>query len=450
MAFTRQASQRPVSTPPNARATLSARENLPPARPVATRQRPDSQRAGWEDATTVIPSLEEAIDFLQKKTLIPEGDHAVTGEALITGLLHFAYLAPAKEFARQGLIAFAHIARSVLSERSQESVSRAVLERAEDQLNLRLDEHASHVEERVARLTQSVDRMNGELESSATELRLACARVREAEDALAGARQEIVAASQAGAISGERAVPASPLTIDSAPVRVRRAATLADLLQRQVLVRDAVLQDDLGNKLSGEEVRARARAAIDDMGRSGLTPPGEGSIEEAKVLPHGDVVFTAATREMAHWLLKPSVAKPFARKMGMTAQVVERTYKLVAERVPVTFNPQDEAALRAVETTHGLRPRAIARADWIKPVQRRHPGQRTAFVMLTMAGVDQANTALKGLTLAGRRVLVRRDMDEPKRCAKCQRYDGHFAKECTANTTPARTVLARMPPHAAA
>ncbi|KAI9063848.1 hypothetical protein FKP32DRAFT_1571241 [Trametes sanguinea] len=168
------------------------------------------------------------------------------------------------------------------------------------------------------------------------------------------------------------------------------------------------------------------------MSRSGLTPPGEGSIEEAKVLPHGDVVFTATTREIAHWLLKPSVAKPFARKMGMTAQVIERTYKLVAERVPVTFNPQDEAALRAVEAAHGLRPRAIARADWIKPVQRRHPGQRTAFVMLTMAGVDQANTALKGLTLAGRRVLVRRDMDEPKRCAKCQRYDGHFARECTA------------------
>lgn len=72
------------------------------------------------------------------------------------------------------------------------------------------------------------------------------------------------------------------------------------------------------------------------------------------------------------------------------------------------------------------------RADWIKPVERRFAGQRTAFLMLTVTGVDQANTLLKGLTLAGRKLLVRRDMDEPKRCARCQAYGGHFARDCTA------------------
>ncbi|KAI0362990.1 hypothetical protein BV20DRAFT_959209, partial [Pilatotrama ljubarskyi] len=65
---------------------------------------------------------------------------------------------------------------------------------------------------------------------------------------------------------------------------------------------------------------------------------------------------------------------------------------------------------------------------------RRSPGQRTAFIMLMITGVDQANRALKGLTLAGRKVLVRRDLEEPKRCARCQSYDGHFARECRAVT----------------
>ncbi|KAI8972627.1 hypothetical protein BD414DRAFT_517952 [Trametes punicea] len=87
--------------------------------------------------------------------------------------------------------------------------------------------------------------------------------------------------------------------------------------------------------------------------------------------------------------------------------------------------------LRAVEEVHGLRPQAIVRADWIKPISRRHPGQRTAFIMLTVAGVEQANKAIRGLMLAGRKVLVRRDMEEPKWCARCQRYGGHFARECT-------------------
>ncbi|RPD63974.1 hypothetical protein L227DRAFT_584420 [Lentinus tigrinus ALCF2SS1-6] len=135
---------------------------------------------------------------------------------------------------------------------------------------------------------------------------------------------------------------------------------------------------------------------------------------------------------MARWILKPSVAKPFARKMGLTAQVLERTYKLVAERVPVDFDPRASASLREVETANDLKENAIVRADWIKPVERRFPGQRTAYLLLTLSGIDQANAALKGLTLAGRKVHVRRDLDEPKRCAKCQRYDNHFARECKA------------------
>ncbi|KAH9855698.1 hypothetical protein C2E23DRAFT_866768 [Lenzites betulinus] len=139
-----------------------------------------------------------------------------------------------------------------------------------------------------------------------------------------------------------------------------------------------------------------------------------------------------ASIEAARWLLKPAVAKPFARKMGMTAQVVERTYRLVAERVPVGFDPHDLPSLRTLEVAHGLKPHAIARADWIKPVDRRFAGQQTAFLMLTVTGVDEANTALKGLTIAGRKTLVRRDMDEPKRCSRCQAYGGHFARDCKA------------------
>ncbi|KAI0363584.1 hypothetical protein BV20DRAFT_957938 [Pilatotrama ljubarskyi] len=116
----------------------------------------------------------------------------------------------------------------------------------------------------------------------------------------------------------------------------------------------------------------------------------------------------------------------------MTAQLIERTYKLVVERVPVAFDPHDATVLRAVEAAHGLASNAIVRADWIKPIARCSPGQRTAFLMLTVTGVDQANRVLKGLTLAGRRTLVRRDMDEPKRCARCQAYGDHFAWACSA------------------
>ncbi|KAI9064364.1 hypothetical protein FKP32DRAFT_1611428 [Trametes sanguinea] len=135
---------------------------------------------------------------------------------------------------------------------------------------------------------------------------------------------------------------------------------------------------------------------------------------------------------MARWLLRPAVAKAFSRKLGLRAQVVERTYRLVAERVPVTFDPSDQSVLRELESRHELGAGSIVRADWIKPVSRRRPGQATAHLMLVVTGVEHANRALRGMILAGRKVVVRRDIIEPKRCARCQSYDGHFARDCKA------------------
>ena len=166
---------------------------------------------------------------------------------------------------------------------------------------------------------------------------------------------------------------------------------------------------------------------------SGLSPPKDAAFESAKIQRHGDVVFTLSNAAAARWLLQPNVARAFTAKMGMEAKLIDRTYRLIAERVPTDFNPHDAATLRAVEKAHGLASNAIARADWIKPIERRRPGQRLAFLQLTVTNINQANKAIKGLTLAGRRVLVRKDFDEPRRCMRCQAF-GHLAKDCTSAT----------------
>ncbi|KAL1948118.1 hypothetical protein VTO73DRAFT_12193 [Trametes versicolor] len=389
-----------------------------------------SQEA-WMEAQKIVPDLGAAKGFLQSRELIPEGESAMLGESLITGLLHLAFTATG-DLTKRGILAFAHLAKGILDYDSQTAVSDAVVERAEGQLRLRLDYHTSHVEDRLDEFSETIKKMKAEMEEGSASLREACERVRGAEEALSEARDGMQVATRLAASPGEPAAAAPTLTIDTAPTRVRRAATLADLLQRQVLVRGATLNSESGEALGEEALRDRAREVLDELDRGGLSPPRDCKIEAAKILPHSDTVFTMSSIEAARWLLKPTVAKPFARKMGMAAQVVERTYRLVAERVPVTFDPRDSVALRAIETAHLLKPNSIVRAEWIKPAERRFAGQRTAFLMLTVTGVDQANTALKGLLIAGRRILVRRDMDEPKRCARCQEYGGHFARDCKA------------------
>ncbi|KAL7281623.1 hypothetical protein ACG7TL_004940 [Trametes sanguinea] len=374
-----------------------------------------TQEQLWAAAEQKVLSIEAAIRFLQQRRLIPEGSHAVTSESLVTGLLHLPYLRPAHEFAAEGLIAFTHLAKAAFAEEAQEAVSRAVLERAEDQLTLRLVEHASHVEARMAELTRGVEAMRWEMESTVDELCVACDSVQRAEGALAEASKEIETAAHtrlAAPAAGESATTASLLTVNSAPMRVRRAATLADLLQRQVLVHGATIQNDDGQRLHDDEIKDRACSTVDEMAREGLTPPGDSTVEQAKALPHGDVVFTTSSPEMARWLLKAS-----------------RTYKLVAERVPVSLDPKDLNKLRALEEAHDLCAGAIARADWIKPLERRFAGQQTAHVLLTISGVDQANTALCGLMVARQKVLVRRDIEELKRL-QCNTADDPHSYRC--------------------
>ncbi len=118
--------------------------------------------------------------------------------------------------------------------------------------------------------------------------------------------------------------------------------------------------------------------------------------------------------------------------MGGTATLVERTYKPVAERVPVEFDPANWESLRQLELAHGLKVGVLRRVDWIKPLAKCFPGQHTAFLILTVSGINQANIVLKGLTFVGRTVIIHRDIVEPKRCARCQHYDRHSAKECQA------------------
>ncbi|KAI0672581.1 hypothetical protein C8Q78DRAFT_959197, partial [Trametes maxima] len=313
---------RPASTPPTSRVPVSAHENAPAktTRTTKPRKLTPSQEA-WREAEQVVPDLDAAAAFLQSRSLILEGSPAITGKLLILGLLHFTSSAPTHDLARQGLIAFAYLAKEVLGDVAQTAVSDSVVECAEDQLRLRLDHHTSHVEERMEGLMGTVDALQKELAGCTTELREACGRMKEAGAAFAAAQgslQELRARNP-----GEPVPTIPPLTIDSAPVRVRWAATLADLLQRQVLVWGATLGTEDRSVLGESELLRRAREALDEMEKGGLTPLGGGTVESAKVLRHGDTVFTMSSIDMARWLLKQTVTKPFARKMGMKAQVVE-------------------------------------------------------------------------------------------------------------------------------
>lgn len=421
--------------------SLGASASSAPRRAAA----PSKQQKLFSEAEKLFPDLDTAISFLHRYQLIPQGDKAILEASLSTSLLHFAFASPAQELARKGLIAFALLSQAVFAQHSQDAAATTVAEHVETQIQLCLDHHTSQMEDKLEGATEALEQVRKKVDGWVERLENACTKAEGLESKLEELWRDPGRSAGGTQAPGTSATTASPLTIETAPVKTRRAVSLAELLQRQLLVRGAALKDPEGKLLSDREALERARRTLDLMGRDGLTPPANMNLEEEKIHAHGDVVYTLSNAAAACWFLRPHVATAFSRKMGMEARIVERLYKLVAEGVLVSFEPNSAAGLRAMEEAHGLEKGAVVKAEWIKPVERRHPGQRTAYLMLTISGVEQANRALRGLTILGRKIIVRRELIEPKRCAKCQSYDGHFARECPAQHDTCTTCAGQHP-----
>ncbi|KAJ7346401.1 hypothetical protein DFH08DRAFT_701205, partial [Mycena albidolilacea] len=84
----------------------------------------------------------------------------------------------------------------------------------------------------------------------------------------------------------------------------------------------------------------------------------------------------------------------FLEAMGGTSSYKERLYNVVVQYVPVTFDPAGRGTLDVVATDNGLPKGALAKARWIKPIERRKHGQRVAHAIFGFSNPRAANGAI--------------------------------------------------------
>ncbi|RPD56723.1 hypothetical protein L226DRAFT_437660, partial [Lentinus tigrinus ALCF2SS1-7] len=151
-------------------------------------------------------------------------------------------------------------------------------------------------------------------------------------------------------------------------------------------------------------------------------------------LPNGGVIFEFDSAASAAWIKRDGMIGDFQRGLGVGAQVKPRHYKVVAQYVPVSFDPQNEYDISTVEGENDIPHGNLVAARWIKPLEKRAPGQRVAYLLISFLTAQDANKAIKnGLYIASKHVPVHRDQEEPQRCAKCHKYDPpHLARDCRA------------------
>ncbi|KAJ7123708.1 hypothetical protein C8R44DRAFT_620911, partial [Mycena epipterygia] len=85
-----------------------------------------------------------------------------------------------------------------------------------------------------------------------------------------------------------------------------------------------------------------------------------------------------------------------------------------------------------IEDANGIERGQLTQARYIKPLERRHKGQRTAHTIFGFASREAANHAIRHrIFVDGKRVSAQKLLTEPIRCLKCQVIGtNHTAASC--------------------
>jgi len=198
------------------------------------------------------------------------------------------------------------------------------------------------------------------------------------------------------------------------------------------LVKAAGLEVDGVAELTEKQLVEKANVALDLMGlQAEDKPEGTRFVGVSKLNGMGGMMYEMDTEEAAEWLKGGNVMKAFIAKMGSMMDYRAQTYKVVVDWVPTMLDMGQMEALELIEQVSRLQMAAIRKVQWIKPIHLRTPGQRTALAIFGFSTCKGANHAIGfSLFMEGKKVWVRKQLQEPQCCLKCQCFGEHRAAKC--------------------
>ncbi|KAG2110709.1 hypothetical protein DEU56DRAFT_749773, partial [Suillus clintonianus] len=110
---------------------------------------------------------------------------------------------------------------------------------------------------------------------------------------------------------------------------------------RQILVDRKSLSETSGLKdLSEAELVRKANKALEDMKADKKDVPQDAAFTSARKLRHGGVIFEVDCTNTKAWLSCQSNSKSFSEHFGSSTMIKDKTFQVIAEYVPTTFNPE--------------------------------------------------------------------------------------------------------------
>ncbi|KAH8092208.1 hypothetical protein BXZ70DRAFT_876429, partial [Cristinia sonorae] len=105
----------------------------------------------------------------------------------------------------------------------------------------------------------------------------------------------------------------------------------------------------------------------------------------------GAVVYEMGTSEAAQWLMKPDIKTTLLEKYDANSTATGRQFTILCEYVPTSLDLDSPTWSTQVEMKNDIASNTILEGKWVKKVERRNEGQRTAHLFLTLTNADIAN-----------------------------------------------------------
>ncbi|KAG8214159.1 hypothetical protein J3R82DRAFT_10929, partial [Butyriboletus roseoflavus] len=130
----------------------------------------------------------------------------------------------------------------------------------------------------------------------------------------------------------------------------------------------------------------------------------------------------------------------FLQCFGTDISLLDCTYKLLIEFVPITLDVECPYSLFSMESSSNLALECIKSAVWIKKPLHRKKDQKVTHTIFTFNTIKNANIVVcQGLNIEGHKACGHRHYSDPTRYYHCQILDHHFIKNCPKYTKTCRT-----------
>lgn len=210
----------------------------------------------------------------------------------------------------------------------------------------------------------------------------------------------------------------------------QRAHARREVMNHQVLVNIPDAESRRKLEEGGEaQIISRARAIVKRI----INPPDEKKedydIRSVKFIPSRGVLLEIRSASAAEQLREKDLGSKFAKEWSPDANIPPRVVTVIANFVPLSFDPAGTNAVAHVETGNGLKAGVIHKMAWCRfgPFPA---GQKTGLLKVQVTSRAAANHLVsRGMTIEHKCVSVRIDHRGPLRCHGCQRY-GHTAERC--------------------